>query len=604
MLSDEGVVKVADLGLVKIPDHMDPESEVGEVASTSGLQSGTEITMQGTAIGTPAYMAPEQSADAAMVDHRADIYSLGCTLFYLLAGKPPFGGTVVSEVMEQHASQPPPNLAEINQRVPRPLQLIVERAMAKRPQDRYPSAGEMIKDLESYLGICSGEDYSPSREQADQWEAIAERYAEATPLARLAGPLTAGLLAVSVVLTLVMPMLSFGWVLLGPAMLVTAVATATLFGASVGQSVVALRARAWISSLSWMDYGIGGLVAVLFLLVVLLLGLWPGMICGIVLGASAGAAYHFLLFGPTQKASAGIVGEAERFVRDLRIDGADEDGVRLFAARYGGRRWQGLFESIFGYDALCAIRERLRNDRAFSGSTSDGALRDRLCGALSNRAIANRAASDHRRLAKVEQRGLQNEGMSAAEAKDRAWQMAAAIMDHSKVSSPVASDAAAAEQKRRRIKAMLADARSGRYKKKRDPLAPVRFVLGGQSQLLAGCLILALFAIAGRRSGLFDSLQEMAVSTNEEAKSAVLETMASHGRLLSQGIAGLLLCMSAFVSGWRMTPFAAIATAIIFLGPSFGIPGFGETIKPWMTAVLVGLVVYIPGILFGETEES
>ena len=130
LLSDEGVLKVADLGLVKIADLPDPDSDVG-ATSVDYSQSGTQVTMQGTAVGTPAYMAPEQGLDAANVDHRADIYSLGCTLFYLLSGRPPFNGSVVSEVMEQHANQPVPDIQSVNSRVPSQLEQIICRSMPK-----------------------------------------------------------------------------------------------------------------------------------------------------------------------------------------------------------------------------------------------------------------------------------------------------------------------------------------------------------------------------------------------------------------------------------------------------------------------------------------
>ena len=73
--------------------------------------------------------------------------------------------------------------------------------------------------------------------------------------------------------------------------------------------------------------------------------------------------------------------------------------------------------------------------------------------------------------------------------------------------------------------------------------------------------------------------------------------------MLRIGIAGLLLCMSAFVSGWRMTPFAIIATVLILFGPAIGMPGFGNSIQPWMSSILIGLLVYVPGILFGEERE-
>ncbi|MFK8112816.1 MAG: protein kinase [Rubripirellula sp.] len=618
LLSDEGVVKVADLGLVKIPDQIDPESDVG-ASGISGMESGTQVTMQGTAVGTPAYMAPEQGIDAAAVDHRADIYSLGCTLFFLLVGRAPFDGAVVSEVLEQHASQPLPSLSQINSRVPNPLQQIVERAMAKRPSDRYDSLAEMITDLESYLGVNAEGQFSPSSEQADRWEEIAKQYASATTWQRLSKPLLACLVAVSGLLTIVMPFAGLGWMLMGPTLLGSALATGLLLGAGGGRSAVISSIRSWIGSLSWIDYGIAVLGGIVFLFVTTMAGLWLGVIVGLFLGVIAGAAYHFGLISPSQKKSGAVVQEAERFVRDLRIDGADEDGVRNFTARYAGKQWQGLYESLFGYDSLCKIREQLASDPSFSASTEAGSLRDKICAKLNAKAKATREERDHQQLAKIEQRGLQSEGVSAAEARDRAWQMAAAVMDNAKAVTPAAVDAeAAAEAKRESMKSMLADARSGKYKKERDKLASIKFVLGGQTRLLAGCLLLAVFAIWGNSNGLFDGLKEIDIQNIEETDlsgivggtagaagemNAETNMLGSNTSAWSIGVAGFLLVLSAFVSGWRMTPFAAFATVAILFGAQLGIPGVGELLKPWMVAALVGVAIYVPGVLFGESKE-
>ncbi|MGB1707590.1 MAG: hypothetical protein ACPHF4_07185, partial [Rubripirellula sp.] len=72
----------------------------------------------------------------------------------------------------------------------------------------------------------------------------------------------------------------------------------------------------------------------------------------------------------------------------------------------------------------------------------------------------------------------------------------------------------------------------------------------------------------------------------------------------SVGLAGLLLALSAFVSGWRMTPFAALATVVILLGPAFGIPGLATSVPPWMVAAVIGLVIYVPGVIWGERADK
>ncbi|MCG8649156.1 MAG: protein kinase [Pirellulales bacterium] len=611
LLSEDGIVKVADLGLVKIPESIDPDSDVGAL-SISGAESGTQVTLQGTAVGTPAFMAPEQSVDAAGVDHRADIYSLGCTLFFLLTGRPPFGGGAVSEVLEQHTHQPLPNLREINARVPEPLQEVVEHCTAKRPDNRYGSLAKMISDLESFLGVNQEGVFSPTAQQADQWEELSQQYANSTRLLGLTKPLLATLLIVCALATLAAPLVALGWLLLGPTTLLTAVGAAILAGSIDGKSPLVASGRRWFGSLSWFDCAVGLSGALVLLLVALATGMLIGLVAGTLLGTLLGLAYHFMVTIPTRRKSAQPLQQAERFIRNLRIEGADEEGVRVFAARYGGKHWQGIFEAVFGYEAFCKVQRQLSSDSGFRAPRAT--LRDRVCQSLSAKAERNRQARDHKRLAKIEEKGLQSEGLTSSEARDRAWQMAAAVMDHAKNLPAADTDAqAAAQAKRERMKAMLADARSGKYVKKRDSLAWLRFALSGQTRLLAGCLLLGMFAIWAQQNGLLEQVQQIAGAAQtsgtigqqsvDELKQWAQAVDSESGKSWSIGIAGLLLAMSAFVSGWRMTPFAVAATIVILFGRSLGIPPVGESLHAWMVSALVGVAIYIPGILFGETKE-
>src|SRR5579863_1874887 len=100
MLNEQGLVKVVDLGLVKRKGVSD------EGGSLLTLASDASMTGAASAMGTPAYMAPEQAKDAASVDARADIYSLGCALYDLLTGRPPFTGATAVEVITKHATAP------------------------------------------------------------------------------------------------------------------------------------------------------------------------------------------------------------------------------------------------------------------------------------------------------------------------------------------------------------------------------------------------------------------------------------------------------------------------------------------------------------------
>ena len=92
--------------------------------------------MANVAMGTPAFMAPEQARDAARVDARADIYSLGCTLYDLVTGRPPFEGRTAVEILSKHQTEPitPPEL--VVKRVPKALSAIILKMIAKKPEDR------------------------------------------------------------------------------------------------------------------------------------------------------------------------------------------------------------------------------------------------------------------------------------------------------------------------------------------------------------------------------------------------------------------------------------------------------------------------------------
>ncbi len=625
LLNDEGVVKVADLGLVKVPDQPDPESDVGAASATSGMASGTQVTMMGTAVGTPAYMAPEQGVDATTVDHRADVYSLGCSLFFLLTGKAPFGGSQVSEVMRQHVESAIPKAQQTNPRVPEQLDRIIQRSMAKRPEDRYASLADMIVDLEGFLGLQSGQVFSPSHQQADRWEELAKTFA-AVPQAKLQKPAILGASGLAALLLLLTPLFGFRFILMAPAFLFASFAVAFALGSSGGRSVVVTRLRNWLGSLSWFDYIVGVLVGSVTLLISFLVGMLPGLLVGASLGSVAGAAYHFLLLVPLRKSRESIALEAEKFVRDLRIEGVDEDKLRDFAARYSGRNWKPLFEELFGYDATIAVRDQLLGDPSAKANAGGRTIRDWVCTSLQAKTDSNRIARDHSRLATLEEKGLQSEGMTAAEAKERAWQMASAMIDAAKLQaapSVATSDPKQeADKRRNQMKAMLADARSGKYAKKRDKLAVLRLAFSGKARLLVGCGLLVMAGLWAHQNNvvsaetlqsirdtaasgaidvdaLRDSVQQGIVTASQ--KTDVPNLLGTSGWAV--GFAGLLVACSSFVTGWRMSLFAIPAAVIAIFGASFGIPAVGP-IPAWVIACAGACVLMIPGVWFGESGEA
>ncbi len=105
------------------------------------------ITAVGLPLGTPAYMSPEQVSGRGEIDHRSDIYSLGCVLYEMLAGRPPFVAATVGRVMQMHMTEEPAPIQTCRSAAPQALDGIVARAMAKEPEDRFQSAQELADAL-------------------------------------------------------------------------------------------------------------------------------------------------------------------------------------------------------------------------------------------------------------------------------------------------------------------------------------------------------------------------------------------------------------------------------------------------------------------------
>jgi serine/threonine-protein kinase len=110
-------------------------------------EGGTALTELGMSIGTPAYMSPEQAAGEAELDGRSDLYSLGCVLFEMLAGEPPFGGPSAAAVFAKHFTAPPPPLETVAPGVPAWLAAVVARLLCKLPEERFQSAEDLLASL-------------------------------------------------------------------------------------------------------------------------------------------------------------------------------------------------------------------------------------------------------------------------------------------------------------------------------------------------------------------------------------------------------------------------------------------------------------------------
>jgi serine/threonine protein kinase len=131
----DGTIKVADLGLARVHEPLAPRADSG-------------ITQAGTVVGTVDYMSPEQAFDSAHLDGRADVYSLGCTLYFLLTGRPPYQGASFMAILLQHREAPLPSLGAARPDVPTVLEAVFRKMAAKKPEDRYQTMTEVVHALE------------------------------------------------------------------------------------------------------------------------------------------------------------------------------------------------------------------------------------------------------------------------------------------------------------------------------------------------------------------------------------------------------------------------------------------------------------------------
>lgn len=131
LITPQGRAKLVDLGL----------------ARKESAESSLELTVAGTTLGTFDYISPEQAKDPRSVDVRSDIYSLGCTLYHMLTGEPPYPeGTVLQKLLD-HQGKDPPDAMKKNRRVPPPLSAIIRKMMASDPKRRYSSPAKLLGDL-------------------------------------------------------------------------------------------------------------------------------------------------------------------------------------------------------------------------------------------------------------------------------------------------------------------------------------------------------------------------------------------------------------------------------------------------------------------------
>ncbi|MEM6561894.1 MAG: protein kinase, partial [Planctomycetota bacterium] len=438
LLNDEGIVKVADLGLAKRVGDAEPGTvpapAVGmrtmirtrRSAHSTKLDSASaaSATQMSVAMGTPAYMAPEQAVDAANVDQRADIYALGCSLYHLLTGRPPFEGSDAEEVMEMHTLRKPEPPQRVADAVPGSLGDIVLKMMAKVPADRYPTMRETIRVLEEWLEDFEGIGVTPTGDAEKTLAAAAGRFASAS-LRSVRTWCIVGFYALCLVAAVLFaifaedPVNKVGLAGAAAGLAVTTTLAYLIYNGIRHRTHVWSRLRQLLLDGSLVD-ALGILVFAALLVVVLIaMGLHFWWLGAAVLGIVVALGFHHAVDVPLEKQREAPLNAIRLLLRRLRKEGYDENAIHHFVATKTGDDWEELYEELFGYDEKMEARPVFGRVNGKERGRF-GTWREPVLNWIDRRLEYKRRRRDEKMLIAVEKQRLRSKGIGEAVAEKQA----------------------------------------------------------------------------------------------------------------------------------------------------------------------------------------
>ncbi|MHB8878144.1 MAG: protein kinase domain-containing protein [Myxococcaceae bacterium] len=403
LLNRDGIVKVADLGLVKRTDEEEAALKQPLQKHDGKHPSASDSVDQKAAVGTPAFMAPEQSMDSATIDARADIYSLGCTLYNLVAGRPPFEGESAAVVMSKHFFEEPVPPETYARRVPAELSAIILKMMAKKPEDRFQRIDEAIDVLEDFLGLDGSAVFSPREEHAVLLERSVQEFTQASwsrrrgyaALAFLFGVLAlTGTAAYLGLRGLAAATAGFGLTVWLSSSFVNAIAQRAAVLLKLRHLVLGAKLWIWLTGLLVVGIGVG----LLF---------WFGLLRNVTGVAALAVATTLLFYLVVDRRAARQrrppLEAVEKMLKAMRLKGLEEMALRQFVCKYAGHDWEPFYEALFGYEAKLLARARWGRDEKNLPRKRRGVWRDPLVKWMDRRLEARQRAKDQRQLDRLEQ---------------------------------------------------------------------------------------------------------------------------------------------------------------------------------------------------------
>ncbi len=592
LINKAGLIKIADLGLVKRAGEVIQDTP--PLTSGNDNESSPRTTMAGESFGSPAFMAPEQCDDAAAVDNRADIYSLGCTLYMLLTGRPPHQGRNAQEVIKKHKTatvEPPVNLARS---IPQELSNLILSMLSKRREQRPESLGVVINALEAVLNQgCNS----------------ANRYAEALLgcLHRFRAPVIArwrpwiilGLYAFALLLAVqqlvTLNLFVFACIL---GIVFTASITHVLVHGIFGQSYLFEQLRTLVVSSRWIDYGIWLLVVISLGMATVISDSYLLAAVAIVGGVSASLGVYFGLDKVVSSQRETSIKEAKNLLRQMRLEGMDETSIQQIVVQGCGEHWEEFFEELFGYRAKRTLRLWLETEKGNKATVKFAPWRDKVADALQSKLDQLEQSRRLSQFRKVELAKLQSEGLPATEARRKAIEEAERVAEHAAALKASAREYAfASNERRQNLKQMVALARAGTGRNRNRALARLLripgLLCGSRSRFALGAVLFILGMLWLRHNHVFDAINTSIASidslsdlkaidasslsrnaTDTLARREDFQPLPFLPPLLGDSlgcvgcsIAGLLLIVTAPSAGLKGTALAILSAGIALIGP-------------------------------------
>jgi serine/threonine protein kinase len=426
MINEHGVVKIADMGLAKM--HGYGEKGVGlDYGGEDELKSQAygNLTNANVAMGTPAYMAPEQGRDASKVDHRADQYSLGCTLYYLVAGKTPFTGKTTFEIISKHATEPLIPIDTIVKNVPKELSYIIEKMLAKNPEDRYTSLKDVIGALEAYLGVESNKGpYTPREHHVDVLEKNQKLFYSAS-LLKLRWIVKLAFFAVFTLAFLGCAVA--GQPFLAGAMLGMLVLTPTfhfILNGIMTKGFLFRRVRSVFFGMNLKSWAILLVTSAAILITLYFFSLLLPWAVVSVVAVGAAVAWEFAVLRRLRVERQPSLDATNEMLKQLRIRGVSEDQLHDFVYRFSDVHWEEFFEELFGYEEMMLARGRFAKLDKVKPRKKFATWRDPLFRWLDEVEEGRRKAREKQQLTRAEKERLKAGGMNEAAAEKEASRLA------------------------------------------------------------------------------------------------------------------------------------------------------------------------------------